>query len=364
MLKILGDCLTHRTSTWEANYRWVQISRDEALQLMPFWGEQDIDRISRKLQSLGIVRLDNATLMLTQHLRFALNEPVEQPAPAESAPTHIPKPVRAAAPASGSRRGSSHIEANWQPSDELLAKLSEFHGISAEYARQLVPEFVTYWQDRGSSTFSWEARFMNHALRHWQQQAGQPPQRDSEQAITAGRPESAMLDHWQPGEDAMTILVRSGIDETFIQEAVPEFILYWRDRGDVTNTWDTRFIAHIRRQWARYESSLHHDTDPKPIDPDWQPSADVQDILRMANIDVEFADAVVAEFVVYWRDTKQAHNSWNTRFIQHVKVQWARRHHWQQTPGQGYGKNNQSAVEPDRRGFVEKHTDQSWREGL
>ncbi len=360
MLRILGDCLTHRRSDWQGGYVWVELPRDDALKLMPFWSDQDIDRISRKLQSLGVIRLDNPTFMLSDTLRFALDEVSE--APARPAPV-VSTPRPAVAPPARSK-GSSTIARDWQPGAELLRKLSEFHGIPADFAAELVPEFVTYWAQRGGSTFSWDARFMSHALRAWQQQQAQPPQREADALISAGRPEIAMHDQWQPGEDAVTILVRSDIDEDFIFEAVPEFILYWRDRGDVCNTWDTRFIAHIRRQWGRYESSLKYDTEPRPIDADWEPCDDVFDILQMANIDDDFARALVAEFVVYWRDTRQAYSSWNTRFLQYVKTQWARRHHWQQAAGQGYGRHLQTAAEPDRRGFVEKHTDQSWRKGL
>lgn len=366
MLRILGDCLTHRRREWRDGYHWVELPREAALELMPFWTDQDIDRVSRRLQSLGVIRLDSPTFMLADALRFALDEPAEAPArpqPAASAP-----PASASTPGPAARmpprKGSTQIAADWQPGTELLRKLGEFHGIPADYAVGLVPEFVLYWSDRATSTFSWDARFMNHAVRAWQQLQTQSPPRESEALIGAGKPETAMHDHWQPGEDAVTILVRSGIDEEFIGEAVPEFILYWRDRGDICNTWDTKFIAHIRRQWARYETSLKYDTEPRPIDTDWEPCDDVFDILQMANIDEDFARSLVAEFVVYWRDTRQAHNSWNTRYLQYVKTQWARRHHWQQSPGQGYGRNIQSAVEPDRRGFVEKHTDQSWREGL
>ena len=359
MLRVLGDCLTHRRSEWRNGYDWVELPREAALRLMPFWSDHDIDRISRKLQSLGVIRLDNPTFMLSDYLRFALDEVSEEPArPAPVASAPRPTAVAAA------RKGSAPIDKSWQPGTELLRKLNEFHGITAEFATTLVAEFVTYWADRGGSTFSWDARFMTHALRAWQQQQTAAPLRASEALISAGKPEIAMHDQWQPGEDALTILVRSGIDEDFVNEAVPEFILYWRDRGDISNTWDTRFIAHIRRQWGRYESSLKYDTEPRPIDADWQPCEDVMDILQMANIDEDFAQSLVPEFVVYWRDTRQAHNSWNTRFLQFVKGQWARRHHWQQAPGQGYGRHIQTAAEPDRRGFVEKHTDQSWRKGL
>jgi hypothetical protein len=43
----------------------------------------------------------------------------------------------------------------------------------------------------------------------------------------------------------------------------------------------------------------------------------------MANIDPEFAHAQVKEFILYWQDRNDIYPSWNTKFLQHVKYQWA-----------------------------------------
>jgi hypothetical protein len=307
--------------------------------------------------------LGSATLMLSDELVFALNEPSEAPAATDIQARSVAAPTPAPAPqAKKTVQGARQIPVDWQPGVELLRKLSEINGIDADYALQLVPEFITYWRDRQTSTFSWESRFMSHAQRLWLQQT---PQRDAiEAAASAAKQGTAMSEVWQPSDDALDILLRSGIQQQFVEDAIPEFILYWRDRGDVSNTWDTRFIAHIRRQWARYESSTQFDTEPQRIAGNWQPSEDVYDILRMANIDVEFARELLPEFVIYWRDTNQVYSSWNTRFLQHIKTRWARRLNGQEQHPKDYGKKHQSAAEPDRRGFVDKHTDQSWREGL
>lgn len=360
MLQIMVDCCRHRQSTSSGGYDWIELPSAEAALLMPFWTEQDIDRISRALQQQGIIRLDSSSLMLSRQLVFALNE--SEAEPGQQQPTGQPgaKPAPKPATHAQSLRGKTPLDENWQPSDKLLHKLSEFHGISSEFARALVPEFVLYWRDRRSSTYSWESRFMKHALREWQKN---PPARQMPGLEITGKPETAMHEYWQPDRDALQILVRSGIEQQFIEEAVPEFILYWRDRGDVTNTWDSRFIAHIRRQWSRYQSSLQFDTTPRRITSDWQPSEDVFDILLLANIDIDFARQTVAEFVVYWRDTNQVYNAWNARFLQHVKSRWARRHQLY-TAGSGHDQKTQSATEPDRRGIIEKHTDKTWREGL
>jgi hypothetical protein len=66
------------------------------------------------------------------------------------------------------------------------------------------------------------------------------------------------------------------------------------------------------------------DDTPRPIPADWSPSADFYETLQLAEIDASFANARVAEFVLYWRDSQQAKASWNTTFLQFVKAEWAR----------------------------------------
>ena len=105
--------------------------------------------------------------------------------------------------------------------------------------------------------------------------------------------------------DAMEIMERGGISRDFIEQAVPEFILYWRERGAAPKELNSKFIQHIRIQWARYSSSLEHSTEPKRIVDHWQPSDDVYDILRMSHIDLDFARGLLPEFIVYWKDSNQ-----------------------------------------------------------
>ena len=150
--------------------------------------------------------------------------------------------------------------------------------------------------------------------------------------------------------DAIEILARAGVDRGFIDDSVPEFVLYWRERGELSSTWDSKFLQHVRRQWAIFTAKLANDPTPRSITADWQPSLDVYDILQMAAIDEAFARAQISEFVLYWLDSKQVHSSWNSKFLHHVKYRWARRH---QQPWQG---------ETD--GFIATHTDRSWREGV
>jgi len=58
--------------------------------------------------------------------------------------------------------------------------------------------------------------------------------------------------HWQPSHDAMSILDDKGVDPTFIQSALPEFILYWNDRNPFAGHWHSKFVKHVLRAWARH----------------------------------------------------------------------------------------------------------------
>ena len=74
---------------------------------------------------------------------------------------------------------------------------------------------------------------------------------------------STMSPQWLPSADALEILGNVGISHSFIEDAIPEFVLYWRERGVVHGAWNTKFIEHIRRQWAKYMASFGLDDTPR-----------------------------------------------------------------------------------------------------
>ncbi|HHX83474.1 MAG TPA: hypothetical protein GX696_10895 [Pseudomonadaceae bacterium] len=146
---------------------------------------------------------------------------------------------------------------------------------------------------------------------------------------------------WLPSADAMSILEHAGVSLAFIEDAVPEFVLYWRERGVSMSEWNSKFIAHVRRQWLRYTHTLHNDTTPRPIPADFKPDPACFEVLAMANIDADFASNQLPEFILYWQDRNEAHASWNTRFLQHVKFKWAQQ------------------MQPNQQ-LLDKLTDRSW----
>ena len=173
----------------------------------------------------------------------------------------------------------------------------------------------------------------------------------------------ALDNNWRPSADAMEIMARSGIDQSFIEQAIPEFILYWRERGAAPRELNSKFIQHIRIQWTRYCSSLEHSTEPRRIKDNWQPSQDVFDILKMSHIDEAFARSLLPEFIVYWKESNQTQTSWNSKFLQHVKYHWAKSHQIAQTEQANAGYQGPGGTGRTRdRSLRDDLTDTSWAE--
>ena len=330
--------LLHDLASAQAARPWVDVDTALLEQLLPFWDHRDVLRIAKNLADKGVLHFDTAHR--GEALRFSFNEPSQ--------------PARRAAPAEPRPRGATLLGSHWRPEEDLLQLLALNHSIPRQFALDQLEDFLLYWRDRAEISHSWASRFRQHVLRQWrlqQQQVQEQP---------APRP---LGDNWYPSADALQILERSGVNREFIEDAIAEFVLYWRERGDSDSTWNSKFIAHIRRQWARYSNALAHEQEPRPIAPNWQPSEDVYDILRMANIDLQFAREMLPEFILFWRDTGTAQRSWNTKFLQHIKYQWATRHHLSGT-GNGNPKLAAGALAQPARSTFEQLTDRSWAAGL
>jgi len=322
--------------------RWHEIDKQELLRLLPFWTERDCQRVSASLRDKGVLVLDSPPLEQSHCLRFAL----DQHAPAAPAP---PARTQESRPA-GTK---ALIATRWQPDGEVLRQLA-LHGIPRAFAEAQLDEFVLYWSDRGEPAFSWNAKFRSHVIRRWrEQEANAEPPDDVPRQIGHD---------WEPAPDAMEILLRAGVSRHFIEDAVPEFVLYWTERREASRTWNSRFVTHVKRQWARYTQTMDLDSEPRRIPAGWEPSPDVYDILRMANIDAAFARALLPEFVMFWTDSGEVYPSWNSKFLQHVKYHWARSHQAGHTAEQTHGTRQRPGGTGNTRSrsLAEDLTDRSW----
>ena len=349
LLQALIEIAHHRQSENPAASHWVEASSSYLASLLPFWQAAHIFQLAENLQQKGVIHIHHSQAGNAGSLKFSLDH---------SQPSASPSPAPSASTAASSPSGSHRITQDWQPEPDVVAQLNQY-GIPHQFIQNILPEFITYWGERGEPHYSWGSKFLKHCLRLWREQQD----RDAKQLR-----ESAMHSSWRPSRDAMEILTRqAGINSNFIEDAIPEFILYWSERGNSSSTWNSRFVQHVRRQWLKYNATIEHDSDPHVMRPDWLPTEDLYEVLKLANIPREFAEQEIPAFVLYWRETGRAENSWNTKFLQYIKKRWSSSQPASTLPAamqanNDHGKRQSSAqpVSTRNRSIVEDLTDRSW----
>ena len=89
---------------------------------------------------------------------------------------------------------------------------------------------------------------------------------------------------------------------------------------------NSKFLNHVKNQWVRYQNLISMVKKPTRMSKDWKPSEDCFDVLNLAKINKGFAESQIHEFKLYWLETKEMRNCWNSKFIQHVKFKWKAKH--------------------------------------
>ncbi|WP_232787452.1 DnaT-like ssDNA-binding domain-containing protein [Spongiibacter nanhainus] len=358
LYQLLSDWLPLLDSHHRDGLNWQVIDKSRLETQLPFWDRSQIESTLRTLADQGLIVLGGALLDNAQNIRLALRRAddhssasSQQPTPTSASQGTVSKgpttrPPRSPVP------GQQMIPADWRPDSAAVDYLTRFNGIEPSFIEASLSEFIAHYRETGEARSSWSSTFSQYVSRRWKRHQYQQVEQAKQQSLASS---------WRPSADALEILLRDGVTQHFIEDAIPEFILYWQERGTVDNNWNSRFIQHIRLQWARYRNTVGEEQEFTPMRADWQPSEAVFDILRMACIDADFARAQIPEFILYWRDSGQAQRSWNTKFLQHVKYRWAHSHQM----GSGNARQ-QHATGPGQQatGFIEKHTDRSWAEGL
>jgi len=344
LLQILQECVSHSEQVTSSGFAWTSISGEKLHELSPFWNEQDIRRLTASLHEKGLLLVGGGAFVTGQEFRFAFNENSS----ASSSPKASINPPQVTPKAHSAKT----IGNSWQPSQDCLRQLAQL-GVTNEFAYQQIPQFVTYWRNRNVPRHSWEAKFIKEVWRNWQQAEAINHRKNKQQPMTGD---------WYPSQDALDILCKQGsINGNFIEDAIPEFILYWRGTGEASSTWDSKFVQHVRRQWQFFNGMMNQDKTPKTMSATWKPNESVYDVLQMANIERNFAERLIPEFVLYWQENGSAQCSWSTKFLQYVKRQWAR-HIQPQTADNNYGKQqgSSSTGRIRDRNIIDALSDRSW----
>jgi hypothetical protein len=122
---------------------------------------------------------------------------------------------------------------------------------------------------------------------------------------------------WQPPDDCVRMLEQRGVTRSFVEDAIPEFILYWRERGRAYHAaeWPGKFLGHVKRQWERYQAALNNpNAIPRPIDPNFWPIPETERELALAGMSPEALAQHVAEFRRYWIERAEPRHAWNAKF--------------------------------------------------
>jgi len=292
---------TIKTKIQSQNNQFIEL--DSVLKETIFWDEKKTITLISKLQLRGLVNFDKdkKRISLVLSKKKIKDTNVDEKGFGE--------------------RTESFMEKNWEPDAALIDQASEY-GISKSFVLSHLDDFIHLHREKSDTSYSWGVKFLRFVIKKWRSQEISDIKQLKRKPIDQS---------WQPDEEAIEILTKAGINKEFIKNEIPEFILYWSEKGDVSDTWNSKFIGQVRRQWAKTQHLIDNSELPEPISPDWKPNQDFYEVLALTEIDKTFADSVLNEFILYWKETGQAHNSWNSKFFQHVKYQWQRQQGFNQS---------------------------------
>ena len=209
----------------------------------------------------------------------------------------------------------SNIHSNEQKlkiSNDVLTQARSL-GMTEEFIHFQSTLYKASNKNLSESEFKTNFRLLKHLIKVWRQEK----KKEKTEA------EKVLIEKdWAPTQDVMSLLESADIDSDFVKKCVPEFIVYWTEKEFKSNEWNSIFISHARRQWARYKNIVEDNVSPKKMTHDWMPDQNCFDVLKLARIDEKFARKQLPEFKIYWLDSNQVMASWNSKFIQHVKYKW------------------------------------------
>ena len=78
---------------------------------------------------------------------------------------------------------------------------------------------------------------------------------------------NSFTDKWKASDEAIEGRRMGSVNNNFIESKLAEFKIYWLERGQQRNNWNSTFIDYIRREWAKEKNA--NKNLPFPITKDW-----------------------------------------------------------------------------------------------
>ena len=204
------------------------------------------------------------------------------------------------------------VTMNFYPSEDLVKQACNL-GIEEDFLGDQLPSFNLFWKGKDLKPHLKESKFLQYALKNWREK----------EKIEYQESKKVLIDsNWRPSEDAISILKNIDINDSFIESLLPEFILFWKEKRIKSNSWNSTFLNHVKKQWARKNFKLDSDKENHPMSKNWAPSEDCMKVLEVTNIPVDFIESKLPEFRLYWIDAGEISTNWNNKFINFVKKSW------------------------------------------
>jgi len=161
---------------------------------------------------------------------------------------------------------------------------------------------------------------------------------------------------WQPTDYALEQLEKQGVSREFALSQVGEFRLYWGERAIRHHAWSAKFLTHCIHEFNRLQLQIARGENTCAMSCNWRPTQSAYDALANFGIPRDFAEKTLLEFRIYWADRGDISNTWNTKFIGHVRHMWQR--HCNPVPV-----TRQPAYQSKPRSITTDLTDRSWARG-
>lgn len=350
----LLECLVLTVLNEAARYTHssnTHIERETLINRLAFLSEAQIVETLNKLQAQGVIYLPQNALVtqnLPQQLHFSFKQNTTKQSGA--------KPQQSVQ--QNYQQTASSQQNNWYPSPDTLFRLTQ-NGISEGFSLSQLDAFILRMSESSYAKQYPDSQFLKYVKQQYVRETQKNVTQKGVFNTQRISNKQNINQHWQPSQAAIEILhVNNEVPMQFIEDTLPEFILYWQERGDASSTWNSKFLNHVRSQWHLVKSNQTNAREPKPIAKDWMPSAACFEVIELAHISQEFAQSSVKEFVLYWMNDGKAFPSWDNKFLQYVKQRW--QYMSQSSQGNQHGSTTAQPDYATAQASFERLKDTSW----